>query len=139
MGRDHLQLSVFDRHYETEAHLVLIGRRLHCPVCGFVDVGRARIEPGQHSPDRGADQFSFANRFDGILADAVIGFTEQVQLFVAAAPLAAFRLRQNRAYRKQCAQDERRHHLRHSPRSPRERRHISPGAGGCNPLTDRRR
>src|SRR6202023_298412 len=84
LRRDHLQLSVLDRHHHSDAGHVVVRGVLHRPEGGLVEKGRARIEPGQHSGDRRIDQLCVGNRIDRILTDPFERLVEEVEFFVHA-------------------------------------------------------
>src|SRR6266436_6778268 len=84
LGRDDLELAAIDRDDEAGGVDIPVGRRLQRLELVLVHERGAWVEPGQHAGNGRPDQFRIGNRVDCVIANALEGFVEQIELFVDA-------------------------------------------------------
>ena len=80
--RDHLDDAILHRDLDAEAAEFAAGLHLHVAEMLRVEIGRMRVERGQHAVDRRLDQLGIVGLLDIVRAHALQDLAEQVELAV---------------------------------------------------------
>ena len=93
-GRDHLDESVFHRHFDADAAELAFGLDLHVGEAFCVHVARMGIEARHHAFDGTVDQLVVLNRAHIVGADLFEGVAEEIELAIGTKVVGTMRRRQ---------------------------------------------
>ena len=78
--RHHLDHAVLHRDFDAEPTELAAGLHLHVTEMLRIEIGRMRVERGQHAVDRGFDQLGVIGLLDIVRAHALEHLAEQIEL-----------------------------------------------------------